>query len=221
LRTIDGVITPRTLRTVRADFLGPDGAQLARARGFTFPLLVRAPGFHTGKHFVEVADDAAFAAAVAAIPGEEILLIERLDARGPDGKFRKYRVIAVDRVLYPLHAAVSNEWKVHYFSADMKSSAANRAEDAAFLADLPATVGPRALAALQAIVDALGLDYAGIDFGLDAAGNVLVFEANATMLIPPAGGDPRFAYRVPAVERLVRATQAMFYARAAVSAPPA
>jgi len=74
---------------------------------------------------------------------------------------------------------------------------------------------------LQAIVDALGLDYAGIDFGLDAAGNVLVFEANATMLIPPAGSDPRFAYRVPAVERLVRATQAMFYARAAVSAPPA
>jgi Flp pilus assembly protein TadD len=218
LRAIEGVITPRTLRTARADFLGPDAAERARARGFTFPLLVRAPGFHTGKHFVEVADEAAFADAVAAIPGDEILLIERLDARGADGKFRKYRVIAVDRVLYPLHAAVSNDWKVHYFSADMKSSAANRAEDEAFLADLPGTVGPRALAALQAIVATLDLDYAGIDFGLDAAGNALVFEANATMLIPPAGSDPRFAYRIPAVDRLVRATQAMLYARAGVPA---
>jgi len=221
LRTIEGVITPRTLRTARADFLGPAGAEQAHARGFSFPLLVRAPGFHTGKHFVEVADEAAFADAVAAIPGDEILLIERLDARGADGKFRKYRVIAVDRVLYPLHAAVSNDWKVHYFSADMKASAPNRAEDEAFLADLPGTVGPRAIAALQGVVEALDLDYAGIDFGLDAAGNVLVFEANATMLIPPAGSDPRFAYRVPAVDRLVRATQAMFYARAAVTAPPA
>jgi hypothetical protein len=220
LRTIEGVITPRTLRTARADFLGPGGAERVRERGFTFPLLLRAPGFHTGKHFVEVADESACAAAVAAIPGDEILLIERLDARGPDGKFRKYRAIAVDRVLYPLHAAVSNDWKVHYFSADMKASAANRAEDEAFLADLPGTVGARAMAALEAIVAALGLDYMGIDFGLDANGNVLVFEANATMLIPPAGSDPRFAYRIPAVERLVRATQTMFYARAAAAAAP-
>ena len=221
LRTIEGVITPRTVRTARADFLGPDGLEQIHARGFHFPLLLRAPGFHTGKHFVEVTEADAFAAAIAAIPGDDVLVIERLDARGADGKFRKYRVIAIDGKLYPLHAAVSHDWKVHYFSADMKSSAEHRAEDEAFLADLPGAVGARAMQALAGIVTALGLDYAGIDFGLDAAGNVLVFEANATMLIPPAGSDPRFAYRVPAVQRLVHATQAMLYARAGASAPPA
>jgi Flp pilus assembly protein TadD len=220
LRTIEGVITPRIVRTARADFLGEDGARRVLGRGFSFPLLLRAPGFHTGKYFVEVRDAADFPAAVRAMPGDDVLVLERLDASGPDGKVRKYRAIAVDGTLYPLHAAISTNWKVHYFSADMTASAEHRAEDEAFLADMPGTLGPRAMAALGGIVAALGLDYAGIDFGLDRAGNVLVFEANATMLVPPAGTDPRFAYRKPAIERIVVAAQTMIFTRAGVRVNP-
>ena len=57
-----------------------------------------------------------------------------------------------------------------------------------------------------------GLDYAGVDFGLLPDGRVLVFEANATMLVHP---EPEgcFAYRNPAVQAIQRAFMAMLDAR--------
>ena len=120
----------------------------------------------------------------------------------------------VDGKIYPLHLAVSQSWKVHYFTADMTDAPAHRAEDAAFLADMAGTIGPAAMAALARVRDALGLDYAGIDFGLSPAGNVLLFEANATMVVAPPGADARWDYRRPAVTAILDAVRAMMIGRA-------
>ena len=182
---------------------------------FGFPLLLRAPGFHTGRHFVKVERREALAAALAGLPGEEILAIEYLDARGADGLARKYRVMMIDGALYPLHLAVSADWKVHYFTADMAASAAHRAEERRFLEDMPAVLGDRALAALRRVSQALGLDYAGIDFALAADGRVLLFEANAAMVVNPPDPDPVWDYRRPAVERVLDAATQMVRGRAA------
>ncbi len=65
------------------------------------------------------------------------------------GMFRKFRVMIVDRKLYPLHLAISRDWKVHYFTADMADSADNRAKEAAFLHDMASVVGRRGMAALR------------------------------------------------------------------------
>lgn len=123
----------------------------------------------------------------------------------------------VNGVLYPLHLAVSHSWKVHYFTADMADSPENRAEDAAFLADMAGTLGPEAVAALGRIRDALGLDYGGVDFGLGADGKILLFEANATMAVHPPDADERWAYRRQPVARILDAVTAMMTGRAAPS----
>jgi hypothetical protein len=125
----------------------------------------------------------------------------------------KYRIMAIDGALYPLHLAVSAHWKVHYFSADMADNAANRALDAAFLSAPEATIGTPACAALERIRAAIGLDYLGIDFGIDAAGRVVVFEANATMIVLPPPPEPIWDYRRPYAERITRAVRAMLLAR--------
>jgi hypothetical protein len=70
------------------------------------------------------------------------------------------------------------------------------------------------MSALERIAAELGLDYGGIDFGRDAAGNVLVYEANATMAVFPAPPDERFAYRRPAIDRVLAAAQDLVRARA-------
>jgi hypothetical protein len=62
---------------------------------------------------------------------------------------------------------------------------------------------------LAQIQKALGLDYAGIDFGLSPSGDLLLFEANATMVVNPPEPDERWAYRRPAVERILTAVQNM------------
>jgi hypothetical protein len=193
LRGTPGVITPKIQRLQRAAVPGPEK--------FDYPLLVRAPGFHTGQHFMRVEHSGAFAATIADIPGAEILAIQYLDARGADGMARKYRVMFIDGVAYPLHLAVSADWKVHYFSAAMAENARLREEERKFLTDMPTALGATAMAALNIINQTLGLDYAGIDFGLDPAGRLLVFEANATMAIVPPNPDPIWDYRRPPINR--------------------
>jgi tetratricopeptide (TPR) repeat protein len=216
LGALPGVRTARTVAFAREELAGRDGATALANHGFAFPLLLRAPGFHTGQHFERVADERDLAAAAGRMPGERLLAIEFVDVRGDDGMIRKYRAIFIGERIEPLHLAISPEWKVHYFSAEMHESAANRAEDAAFIADLPGVLGPRAASALAAIRATLGLDYGGIDFALDRAGDVVVFEANATMVVPHPKPDPRFAYRRAVVDRIHAAVRALIAARAAV-----
>jgi glutathione synthase/RimK-type ligase-like ATP-grasp enzyme len=145
-------------------------------------------------------------------------LIRYLDTRAADGKIRKYRVMMIAGRLYPAHLAVSQQWKVHYFSADMADNAAHRAEDEAFLRDMPRALGARAMSALEGIRARLGLDYAGIDFGLDAQGNVLFFEANASMTIHPPAADERWMFRREPVARILDAARNLFVERAGARA---
>ena len=214
LAHIPGVISANTAVVPREQLLSFDaGATLSR-RGFIFPLLLRTPGFHGGEHFlrVETIDD--LSGAVDKLPGEDLFVIQYLDARGPDGNCRKYRVMMVDGQLYPLHVAISSDWKIHYYTADMADHPQHRAEDAAFLEDMPAVLGPRAMAALQHIQNTLSLDYGGIDFGLNERGDVLLFEANATMAVIVPNKDKRWDYRRPATEKIYTAVWKMLINRA-------
>ena len=214
LSNIPGVIAPAMVNLPREILLSPDVDTVLARHGLTFPLLMRTPGFHTGRHFVLIDKAAALSDAIANLPGTELTAIQYLDSRGADGKVRKYRVMMIDGELYPLHLAISSHWKIHYFTAEMADRAEHRAEDAEFLENMPAAIGPRALAALEQIQRVLGLDYAGIDFGLGPTGELLLFEANATMVVNPPEPDERWAYRRPAVERVFFAIRRMLLSKA-------
>jgi aromatic-L-amino-acid decarboxylase len=214
LQSLPGLIAPMTASFPHAQLAGAEGANALQQHGFTFPLLLRAPGFHMGQHFVRVESHAELVSAVNGLPGDEVLAIEYLDAQGADDRVRKYRVMMVDGQLYPLHLAISNHWKIHYFSADMADCAEHRAEDAEFLNDMPRILGAKAIATLQHLQQALGLDYAGVDFGLNQRGDVLLFEANATMIVQEPDEDVKWDYRRPAVARIHAAVRQMLMTRA-------
>ncbi|WP_083587734.1 tetratricopeptide repeat protein [Bradyrhizobium erythrophlei] len=220
LAGLRGVITARTLAVSRATLAGAEAAAWLGANGFAFPLLLRSPGYHTGRNFVLVEKAADLATAVAALPGEELLAIEYLDARAADGSARKYRVMMIGGELFPLHLAISRNWKVHYFTSDMADHPDHRKEEMAFLENMGGVLGDKAMAALHAICTRLSLDYGGIDFALNADGDLLLFEANATMVIAaPPDNDPRWAYRRGAISAAVEAVVAMIRQRAGVALP--
>jgi hypothetical protein len=181
--------------------------RLSRAGDLRFPVLLRAPGYHTGRFFIHVATPGALAEAAASLPCVDPLAVEYLDARGPDGMARKYRVMFIGGALYPLHLAISADWKVHYFTAAMAADPAFREEEARFLGDMAGVLGHRAMGALTAIQAALGLDYAGVDFALRSDGSLLLFEANATMAIIPPDADPMWDYRRSAVAAAITAAR--------------
>jgi glutathione synthase/RimK-type ligase-like ATP-grasp enzyme len=214
LKGLEGVVTPQIVNLSRDVMSGPDAAAALERSDLRFPVLLRTPGFHGGKHFAKVERAEDLAAAVAGLPGDELTVIQFLDARSADGKIRKYRAMMIDGKLYPVHKAVSERWMVHYFSAQMGNSPEHRAEDAAYLADMPSVLGPAAMQALQRIEAALGLDYAGADFSLGPNGEVLLFEANATMMVPKPEKGPEWDYRRRPVDRIYAAVRDMILKRA-------
>lgn len=214
LSGLPGVVTPTTITLPRELLATPNAPVTLAEHGFQFPVLLRTPGFHTGDHFVRVESPAELSASLAELPGRELLVIQYLDIRSPDRKVRKYRVMMIDGRLYPLHVAISSHWKVHYFTAGMADSPEGRAEEAEFLANMPGVLGLRAIAALELIQKTLSLEYAGIDFGLNERGEILVFESNATMVVLPPGADARWDYRRAAVDQVYRAVAKMLMDRA-------
>jgi hypothetical protein len=213
LRGSPHVVVPRMATLPRRLIAGTDAAAVAAGNGFAFPFLLRAPGFHTGRYFTRIEDPKGLAAAAAALPSDDAWLIEQLDARDGEGLFRKYRVMFVNRRLYPLHLAISRNWKVHYFRADMAHSEENRRKDAKFLDNMANVIGQRAMTALERINATLGLDYGGIDFAVNAQGDVLFFEANATMVMIPLAPDEKWAYRRPAFDKVFAAVRTMLTER--------
>jgi glutathione synthase/RimK-type ligase-like ATP-grasp enzyme len=209
------VVTPQTITIPRAILTGPKAEATLLIHGFVFPLLLRSPGFHTGHNFVMVESATDLPVAAAGLPGDDLLVIEYLDARGKDDNARKYRVMIVDGRIYPMHLAISRQWKVHYFTADMTDRSDHRTEDAAFLENMPSVLGHKAMMALEAIAAELNLDYCGIDFGLSHDGDILLFEANATMVVITPESDKRWDYRRPAVNKILNAISNMILDRAA------
>jgi hypothetical protein len=201
LRDMPGIIVPRIVSLPRAELLAESGADAVSDRGFSFPVLLRAPGFHSGRHFLRVETASDLASAASRLPCGEVLAIEYLQGGWADGCARKGRVMFIDGRLYPLHWAISRDWKVHYFTADMADRPTARAREARFLADMPGVLGGAAMATLADIAATLGLDYAGIDFALAPDGRILLFEANAAMVIADPMPGPLGEYRRPAVER--------------------
>jgi tetratricopeptide (TPR) repeat protein len=184
-RLLDGVediVVPSTVR-----WKGRDAPAIALhaaigAAGLNYPVIARPAGEHGGKGVVLLAspaDDAGLPAMT------ELYLTAYREYRSPDGYYRKYRVIFIDRKPYPYHLAIGKQWLLHYFSADMLSQPWKLEEERRFLEDPAAALGVRAWTALHAIGARMDLDYCGIDFSLLPDGRVLVFETNATMLVHP------------------------------------
>jgi hypothetical protein len=92
-----------------------------------------------------------------------------------------------------------------------------RAEDAHFLADMPGVLGPRIMTALAQIRETLGLDYGGVDFGINQQGELLLYEANANMAVIRPDQDPKWDYRRAAIETIHTAVHRMLMSRALAS----
>jgi len=213
LAGIDDVIVPVTVR-LSADEIADRGLTDAVAEaGIEPPLLVRPVGSHGGVGLFRAEDEAALRAIVPPA-GLDAYITRFHDTRSADGFYRKYRVIFVDRRAFPYHLAIGRHWMVHHQSTDMAGDAGRIAEELGFLRDPAAAIGARAMAAVQAIGQRLDLDYAGLDFAVTAGGQVLVFEANATMLTHLEPPDGAFAVKNPFIQPILDAFQARLAALA-------
>jgi len=212
LADLTDVSTPKTLR-LNADVLAQTGwARQIAESGLGWPVLVRPIGSHGGKGLTRL--DGPGDLAAADLPADrDAYLTAFHDYSSPDGAWRKYRVIFVDRQPYPYHLAISDHWLVHHGTADMDARPQRLVEELRFLADPVAAIGAKAMDAVGAIGQRLDFDYGGIDFSVLPDGSVLVFEANATMLAHPEKTGSVLAAKNRYVRRIFDAFETMLAAR--------
>jgi tetratricopeptide (TPR) repeat protein len=175
---------------------------------FCFPAVVRPLATHGGQGMVRVESREALAGLQFDNVGD-VYLSAFEDYRSGDGYFRKYRMIFVDRKPYPYHLAISRLWMVHYVTADMLDHAWKLEEERRFLSDPTSVLGARGMAAIEALGKRLDLDYGGVDFSILPDGRILVFEANATMLVHPEKETGPLAFKNPFVQRILDAFEAL------------
>ena len=195
--SIPDVVCPPTLRQSTDRFKDAVG----QCAALEFPLIVRPGGSHGGSHLVKL-DHPDQLQALALFNARVYYATRYVDYRSADGYFRKYRMIFVARKCYPYHLAIGKHWVVHYETADMNAIEWKLREERAFLENPRAALGDRAMDAVQAIGQAMDLDYCGIDFSLLPDGQVLVFEANATMLVHGEAADSPLAHKNPFVAQI-------------------
>jgi tetratricopeptide (TPR) repeat protein len=205
LEGIPGCRIPKVLRqNADADYLA---AALRAVFSFPCPSLVRPVGTHGGDDFERIEDPIELAALLAQRPDTDRYLIEYIDYRSIDGYFRKYRFLFVDGEILPYHLVIGDGWKLHHDSAGMADHPWMQQEEEAFLNNPDAVFNPGHYQALRAIQQRIGLDFFGIDCGLDRLGNLVVFEVNASMLVHDR--NEKFPYKAPFVRRVKLAFDTM------------
>jgi glutathione synthase/RimK-type ligase-like ATP-grasp enzyme len=207
LESLDHVVVPHVDRieavTPAAEIAATLGASMLSG-----PLIMRCAASHGGDSVALVSDALTLERWLAEVrsqrPAGSIYATQFVDSRSSDQNFRKYRVIFIGGRPFPYHLAISANWMVHYFSAGMTEEAWKLDEERRFLQNPVASLGRAAWDALGAIGTRLALDYCGIDFTLDD-GRILVFEANATMIIHKEPEDGPLAHKNRYVDAIVAA----------------
>jgi len=206
---IPGIKVPKTVRVDAAEVANGGVRAAATRAGIAEPFLVRPIGSHGGKGLLLVGGDAPDEPLT---PAGAYYLTAFENFRSADGLYRKYRAIFVGGRTLPYHLAIAPNWLVHYEHSGTQDHQARLDEEMRYLDDAAGAIGTGAWAAVQQVGAAMGLDYAGADFSLLPDGRVLLFEANATMLVHPETPDGVLAHKNPAIERIYEAFRAMLAA---------
>ncbi len=212
LHGIERILVPLTARlSVKSEQVKSD---LART-GIKPPLLLRPVGSHGGRGQQRLTDTAALATVdtLDIRDAAELYVSAYYDYRSDDGYYRKYRVIFVDGQLYPYHLAISEHWQVHYINADMLQHQWKRDEEQRFLEHPEHALGIDGMQALNKVGQRIGLDYFGIDLSVMADGRILIFEANATMLIHTETFHQQLKFKNPYVQKIIDAFEALLAKR--------
>jgi len=178
-----------------------------------YPCLIRPAGSHAGTGLSRITNAAEMEAYLRASFERHFFITAYEDYSGPDGLYRKSRVVFIDRQPFLCHMAISARWMVHYLNAGMTESAEKRAEEASAMAAFDDGFCRRHAAAFEALHERLGFDYYSIDCAETRDGRLLVFEADAAAIVHLMDPPDMFPYKQPQMRKVFAAFEAMLRRR--------
>jgi hypothetical protein len=203
LPSAPGMVVPLTTRMDRRALEGIGRCDC------TFPIIVRPVDSQKGHGLAKVDTPGAIIDYLAIRPEDAFYVARYVEYRGPDGQFRKYRIVLIDARPYVCHMAINDSWVVHYMSAGMVESAPKRAEEARFFATFDEDFARRHHDALLSIAQRTELEYVGIDCGETPDGELLIFEVDSGMTVHAMDPVGLFPYKQPQMRKVFRAFRQM------------
>jgi hypothetical protein len=198
LSGIPGLIVPKAVRLHggKANI----AARTLEKAGIVAPIIVREAGTHTGR--IVGLFDSVDEAVAALGPGEHVAT-QFVDFASADGLYRKFRVYFIGPHVILRHMIVSDVWNVHvkdrtrFMSGHPELVAEERA-----LFEGGEPFSPEVRKVFDAVRERMPLDFFGMDFAITQSGDVVLFEANATMNFFPLWPtkDPQFIYLTKCLE---------------------
>jgi hypothetical protein len=203
LPSVPGMVVPLTTRMDRRALEGIGRCDC------TFPIIVRPVDSQKGHGLAKVDTPGAIIDYLATRPEDAFYVARYVEYRGPDGQFRKYRILLIDSRPYVCHMAISDSWVVHYMSAGMVENASKRAEEARFFATFDEDFARRHHDALLSIAQRTELEYVGIDCGETPDGELLIFEVDSGMTVHAMDPVDLFPHKQPQMRKVFRAFRQM------------
>ncbi len=203
LKDIPGLLIPPTLRVSR------QALYIALPPGLNYPVTVRPVDSQGGRGLSRIDNASQLTAYLDAEPAQELFVSLFVDYKNADGLYRKARIALIDGHPYICHLAISDNWVVHYGSADMMKSTKKRRDEADFMRDFEAGFATRHREALCSIAGQLELDYVVIDCAETVDGKLLVFEADNRGWLHATDPLDVFPYKQQPMRRVFAAFRAM------------
>jgi hypothetical protein len=189
-----------------------DAAAL-RALDIVAPLIVRPVGSQAGFALARIGDAEEMRAYLDEHVHDAYFLMPFVDYRSDDGFYRKYRIMFVAGTPYACHLAISPRWMIHYYNAAMAEHQWMRDEEARFIDNMEPVLAGRPADALREIAASVPLEYFGIDCAIARDGRLLLFEADAAMLVHGTDPPDLYPYKRAGFERIKCALTALLEQR--------
>lgn len=212
LQGVPGMIVPKVLR-LKNPVLKRVMMQV-ETEGFRFPAILRSTGTHSGRiiNIVQRPED------LESIFGDrenEFFLTEYVDFASPDNLYRKMRLFFFGREVMIRHMITAPSWNVH--ARERRGLMAEREdlrnEERATIERGIQNFSADVRAGLSQLRTRLDLDYFGLDCALAKDGQLIVFEANATMNFYPFSDNPTYAYMRACIAPAVHAMKRLILSR--------
>ncbi|MFC4440678.1 ATP-grasp domain-containing protein [Caulobacter henricii] len=210
LQGLDGVIVPKVL-LLRNPTLERVSKAAAEA-GFRFPAILRQTGSHNGE-MLGVFNAPEDMAQIFGDRKNAYYLTEFVDVRRADRFYRKSRFFFVGDTIITRQHVIADKWYVHGGAGVLAEHAALRDEARAMLIDGFEALPLATRTAVDAIRQAIGFDYCGLDCCIQEDGRVVVFEANATMNFSPRFDNQTTQHNRAALPRMLAALRRLIEAK--------
>ena len=214
LKNIPGLNMPTTVKVSR-DALEKLGRNELWMSGVlddgSFPVIIRPVDSHAGQGLQKIEDASEIAAYLAGLVNDEFYVSRFVDYRGPDGLFRKCRIVLIKGRPFICHMGISSHWMIHYANAGMADSAEKRDEEARFMSEFDTGFALRHATAFKGINERIGLDYLGMDCAETIDGKLLIFEVDSCMIVHALDPVDVYGYKQAPMHRVFEAFRQMLF----------